>query len=127
MAGSRPATLTGGSSARTGPPGVPTSRHRSLAASWGCAANSAGERSRAQAMPAASSSAASRSAGTVRNASWRITVSSASWATRSGLVRNRPSVIRSGRCRIFSHSTAHSRSFCRPMNTCSPPATQYGP
>ena len=47
MAASRPGMVTGGSSVRTGPPGVSTSRHRSRAASCGCAANPAGVRSRA--------------------------------------------------------------------------------
>ena len=66
IAASRPGALTGGSSARTGPAGRSTSRHRSLAASCGCAANSAGVRSRALAMPA-SSSRATTSSGVMRS------------------------------------------------------------
>ena len=57
MAASRPGTVTGGSIALIGPPGVSTSRHRSRAASCGWAANSCGVRSRALAMPVSSSSA----------------------------------------------------------------------
>ena len=118
MAASRPGTVTGGSSARTGPAGVSTSRHRSLAVSCGWAANSAGVRSRALAMPASSSRATTSSGVMDPSAASMIAVSSPSWATRSGFVANRSSVIRSGRCSTRSQSTAHSRSFCRPRNTC---------
>ena len=126
MAAGRPGTVTGGSSVRTGPPGVSASRHRSRAASCGCAANSAGVRSRALAMPAASSRATTSSGVIDASTSSMIAVSSPSCFTRSGLVANRSSVIRSERASTLSHSTAHSRSFCNPMNT-SPPRAWYGP
>ena len=96
MAASRPGTVTGGSSARTGPAGVSTSRHLS-GRSCGWAANSAGVRSRALAMPASSSRATTSSGVMDPSAASMIAVSSPSWATRSGLVANRSSVTRSGR------------------------------
>ena len=70
-----PRVTWGAGRARTGPPGVSASRHRSRAASCGWAANSAGVRIRALAMPAASSRASTSSAGRLTSTAVMIPVS----------------------------------------------------
>src|SRR5690606_4047473 len=127
MRGANALLEAGGSSAGSGPAGLPTSRQRWRACNWGWAHTSFISLTRALAIWAASRRSVTCSMVSAANA-WTIRARSASrLAARRELEAKRSSSASSGCASTRSQNTRHSRSFCRPSMMVAPSPTGNGP
>ena len=107
--------VMGGSTARTGPASVPTSRQRFRSSSCGCSIRSFISFSRAAGTPAAASRLSSSAVSKRRVCSATTASVSARCCTRRMFVANFGCPARSGRPNTSVTSARQPRSFCTPM------------